>query len=163
MATPVAWCPWSYKPVLACPDHNEGHPHRDVVSALGPDDEPHSNGALVLVWPGSYRRQEVWTASGANIGAWYCLGNEFGRPKVWEPPRRDPIISLLGREPTPQCPPGMIPLQPDWYDVLKRGPVCLLGYDDMTAYRAGWRNGRRRLYEEIENLAADDSGAEERR
>lgn len=162
MAGPVTWCTWSYKPVLACPDHGEGHPHRDVLSKLGPDDEPRDSGALVLVWAGDYRRQEVWVASGANIGNWYCLGNEFGRPKVWDPPR-DPIIDLLRRDPPPPRPAGTIPLQPDWYNVLERGPVSLLGHDNVTAYRTGWRNGRRRLHEEIESLAEDDSGADDGR
>lgn len=161
MAAPVTWCPWSYKPVSACPGHDEGHPHSDTVSALGPDDEPRSNGALVLVWAGDYRRQEVWTASGANIGNWYCLGNEFGRPKVWDPEPPMPLLDLIGSRPKPVMPAGMIPLQPDWDDVLKRGPVSLLGHDNVTAYRAGWRNGRRRLYEEIESLAEDDSGADQ--
>jgi hypothetical protein len=138
------WCGWSYQPSRKCPDHGEGEPHSNIVSPLGPGDEPRQNGALVIVWPGNYRRQETWTASGANIGNWYCLGNEFGRPRIWQPPT-NPIIDLLPhRGPVPQCPPGMVPLHPDWSDVLKRGPVFLLSHDNVTAYRTGWRNGRPR-------------------
>jgi hypothetical protein len=143
-------------PVVNCPEHSMGHPHRDRLSDLGDEDEPRGNGALVLVWAGDYRQQEVWVASGANVGNWYCLGNEFHRPKVWDPPER----SLWDRSPQPPRPTGTIPLQPTWKDVLGRGPVSLLTHDNVTSYRAGWRNGRRRLHEEIEALAEDDSGAD---
>jgi hypothetical protein len=154
---PTVWCSWSYRPAAECDEHGSGHPHRDVVSPLGPDDEPRYNGALVLVWAGDYRFQEVWVASGANIGNWYCLGNEFRRPPVWDPPKQD----MWDRSPQPPRPAGTIPLQPDWFFVLTRGPASLLSHQDDTGYRNGWRNGRRRLVEEIETLAEDDSGADE--
>jgi len=153
------WCTWSNKRTRQCRNHQE-EGHREVVSQLGGADEPRSNGALVIVWPGDYRRQEVWIASGANIGNWYCLGNEFGIPKTWEDPR--PYAEkITSREPPPRMPDHMIPVQPVWADVLDRGPVSLLSHDNVTAYRMGWRNGRRRLHEEIETLAEDDAGAGE--
>jgi len=152
------WCTWSKNRTRDCPDHQtEGH--GEVVSQLGGADEPQSNGTPVIVWPGDYRRQEVWVASGANIGNWYCLGNEFGRPRTWEDPRTyaETVMSL---KPAPRMPAHLIPMHPVWSDVLDRGPVFLLSHDNTTAYRTGWRNGRRRLYEEIESLAEDDTGAD---
>lgn len=154
MGKPTTWCYWSHLPVEQCQDHASGHPHKDVVSQLGPDDEPRTNGALVLVWADDYQWQEVWVASGANIGNWYCLGGEFGRPKVWDPPRRD--LPLFRDVVDPPRPTGTIPVQPDWFFVLTRGPVVLLTWDHQEAYADGWRNGRRRLYETI---AEDDTGA----
>jgi hypothetical protein len=159
MGKPTIWCSWSHEPVDECAKHETGHPHRDVASQLGQDDEPRNNGALVLVWPGNYRDQEVWVASGANIGNWYCLGNEFPRPQVWDPPKVDFWVRDPG--PPPPRPKGSIPLQPDWDFVLTRGPVMLLTWDHQWAYAAGWRNGRRTLVQEIESLAEDDSGAYE--
>jgi hypothetical protein len=152
----MVWCLRAQRPVGECADHENGR-HRDWVSDLGPDDEPQHGGALVLVWAGDYRMQEVWVASGANIGNWYCLGNEFSRPTVWEPPKRE----FWDRSPEPPRPAGTIPQHPTWDDVLTRGPVSLLSHDNVTAYRAGWSNGRRRLSQEIESLAEDDSGADE--
>jgi len=156
MSARVTWCLWTRRRVADCVEHGTGHPHRDMVSDLGADDEPRSSGALVVVWAGEYQYQEVWVASGANIGNWYCLGGEFGRPKAWDPPSRE----FFDRSPVPQRPAGTIPLHPTWEDVLDRGPVSLLTHDNVTAYRTGWRNGRRRLHEEIEELAEDDSGAD---
>lgn len=153
------WCNWSYKRADQCPDHTTGHPHRDVTGALGPDDEPRRSGALVEVWAGDYRRQEVWVASGANIGNWYCLGGEFGRPQVWDPPARPYADMITSREPCPPRPAGTVPLQPTWQDVLGRGPVSLLSTNNQDAYADGWRNGRRDLVYRIESLADDDSGA----
>lgn len=147
------WCPSTYVPAAACIDHSAGcYPHRDELSDLGSEDEPQNNGALVLVWAGDYRRQEVWVASGANIGNWYCLGNEFFRPKVWDPPRRDVWDRSLG----PARPAGTIPMHPCWSDVLGRGPVMLLSTGRGDAYRQGWRNGRRNLVEQIGALAEED-------
>jgi hypothetical protein len=151
----IAWCGRSGEPAGTCAEHASGH--RDLLSDLGSEDEPRSNGALVLVWAGDYRRQEVWVASGSNIGNWYCLGGEYGRPKVWDPPRQE----MWDRRPQLGRPFGTIPQHPDWSFVLTRGPVSLLSYDNSEACRDGWRNGRRRLYEEIEALAEDDSGADE--
>lgn len=156
MSAPTVWCGWSRRPVAGCTDHAEGHPHRDVPSVLGPDDEPRSGGALVLVWAGEYRWQEVWVASGANIGNWYCLGSEFGRPKAWDAPRQD----MWDRSAVSVRPTGTIPQHPHWEDVLARGPVSLLSYDNREAYAFGWRNGRRHLVEAFESLAEeDDPGA----
>jgi hypothetical protein len=155
MTTRLVWCMRSGELAGQCADHGSGH--RDLVSPLGADDEPQGSGALVLVWAGDYRRQEVWVASGSNIGNWYCLGGEYGRPKVWDPPQQD----IWDRRPLLPRPFGTIPQHPDWSFVLTRGPVSLLAYDNSEAYRDGWRNGRRRLHQEIESLAEDDSGADE--
>ncbi len=155
MGSHTVWCTRSHVPVGSCAEHTNDH--HVVTSQLGEDDEPRENGALVIVWAGDYRMQEVWVASGANIGNWYCLGNEFRQPKIWDPPKVD--IWRMNPPPPPPRPAGTIPLQPDWYFVLTRGPVTLLSYDNGSAYRTGWVNGRRRLHEEIEQLAEDDSGA----
>jgi hypothetical protein len=127
------WCSLSYKPARLCEDHTGEFPHYDVLSDLGSEDEPQTSGALVLVWAGDYRRHEVWVASGANIGNWYCLGNEFLRPKVWDPPRQD----VWDRSPQLPRPAGTIPTQPDWSHVLGRGPVMLLSTGRGDAYREG--------------------------
>lgn len=154
MSRRIRWCSWSYQPVEACVEHGDGHPHRDEISDLGTDDEPQTSGALVLVWPGDYRRQEVWVASGANIGSWYCLGNEFRRPKVWDAP----TPGIWDRSPRRVRPAGTVPVQPTWSVVLGRGPVSLLSVSHVDAYREGWRNGRRSLAEQIESLAEEDPG-----
>lgn len=155
------WCTWSYKRVRNCPGHAADRAgHREVVSQLGGADEPRSNGALVVVWPDDYRRMEVWVASGANIGNWYCLGNEFGVPKTWRDPAATgmPAAALMMRtEPPARMPDGMIPLQPTWLAVLDRGPTVLLTAGTGEQYRMGWENGRRALLGEIETLAEDDS------
>jgi hypothetical protein len=154
------FCTWSYQPVNQCADHSVGHPHGDVIGPLGLNDEPRTSGALVAVWAGDYRRQEVWFASGANIGNWYCLGGEFGRPKIWDDPRTD-FEKMQDRRAAPLRPAGTVPLHPHWEDILERGPVYLLSWDNVTAYRAGWRNGRRQLAEDFQSLAEDDGGAYE--
>lgn len=100
---------------------------------LGPYDEPQHSGAIVAVNYDDYRYVECWIRSGANIGNWYYLGNEYGRPY------RDEI-----------------PVHPHWEDVLARGPVTLLVPGDQDAYQAGWRNGRRRLVEQMETVADDE-------
>jgi hypothetical protein len=157
MGQPTVWCLSSRTPVGRCDTH--GVSHREVTSQLGDDDEPRENGAVVMVWAGDYRRQEVWIASGANVGNWYCLGNEFGQPKVWDPPGADFWASR--KMPPPPRPAATVPLHPDWFFVLTRGPVSLLAWNNAGAYRTGWRNGRRRLREEIESLTEDDSGGYE--
>ncbi len=77
---------------------------------------------------------------------------------MWDPP-----AAFGGRERRriPPRPAGTVPLHPHFDDILARGPVSLLTHDNTTAYRTGWRNGRRRLHEEIESLADDDGGADQ--
>lgn len=146
--TGLVWCVDSLVLATRCDDHDW---HREVQSPLGPQDEPRGSGSLVLVWADtSYRTQEVWVNSGANVGAWYCLGGEFGRPQVWNPPP-----SILRRTPPPPQPAGTVPSHPDWGFVLSRGPVTLLVAADRVAYRNGWRNGRISLVEQIEALAEE--------
>lgn len=157
--TRTVWCAVNYIPVSVCTGE---HTHTEIVSQLGSDDEPQVNGALVAVWVGDYRLQKVWVASGANVGNWYCLGGEFGVPKVWIDPQ-PPSDYTFHRGLAPQCPPGQVPLHPRWEDVLARGPVSLLSADTGDSYREGWRNGRRALHQEIEALAEDDSGADDGR
>lgn len=120
---------------------------------LGSHDEPQYSGAVVAVNYGDYDRVEIWVRSGANIGAWYCLGGEFGRPKVWVDPRPSMLTWDLRVPPRPG--PGEIPQHPHWEDVLARGPVTLLVPGDQDSYRAGWDNGRRRLAEQVETLSGD--------
>lgn len=122
---------------------------------LGPYDEPQHSGAVVAVNCGDYDRQEIWVRSGANIGAWYCLGGEFGFPKVWLD-RRSYSEKMLDRGPAPRPGPNEVPQHPHWEDVLARGPVTLLVPGDQDSYLTGWANGRRRLAEQVETLAGDD-------
>jgi hypothetical protein len=122
---------------------------------LGPDDEPQTSGAIVAVHYGDYRQQEIWVASGANIGNWYPLGGEFGRPKPWEDPRTY-AEKMFDRGPVPQMPPGHVPLHPHWEDVIARGPVVLLTAADDEAYRNGWRNGRKHMWDGLENAVYDE-------
>lgn len=113
---------------------------------LGPHDEPRHNGAAVAVHWGDYRRQEIWVASGANIGAWYPLGGEYWL--VWD---------------RKQMPPGVTKQHPDWRDVLARGPVVLLTAATEDAYNAGWRAGRRGLLDAMEDMVYDDPEMERSR
>lgn len=115
-----------------------------VGRLLGPDDEPQESGALVAVNYGDYRTQEVWVRSGANIGNWYPLGGEFWL--VWE---------------KKYMPPGVIKSQPEWSDVLARGPVTLLLAAADQAYVQGWRTGRRDLWQAMEVVAEDDPAESE--
>lgn len=118
-------------------------------------DEPQTSGAIVAVHYGDYRQQEIWVRSGTNIGNWYCLGGEFGRPKPWDDPRS--FTERIGRwGPGPEPPPGHVRRHPTWEDILKRGPVTVLTATDQESYRNGWRNGRRRMTEQIEQVADDD-------
>lgn len=125
---------------------------------LGSHDEPQHSGAIVAVHYGDYRCVEYWVRSGSNIGNWYCLGGEFGRPKPWTDPR-GPLELMIDRDREElQFAPGPdeVPLHPHWEDVLARGPVTLLVPGDRDAYRGGWRNGRRRMVEQMETVADDD-------
>ncbi|GAB6901909.1 hypothetical protein JCM9957A_49990 [Kineosporia succinea] len=88
-------------------------------------------GALAVVHWGDYRRQEVWVASGANVGNWYPLGNEFHRT----PAKNHPV----------------------WDDVVARGPVVLVAPGDNAGYQQGWVDGRRRLAAQVEELAEEES------
>lgn len=116
------------------------------------DPEPeYGNGAVFAVHYGDYHhRQEIWVASGANIGNLYPLGGEFGRPKVVEDPLND-FERANSREPWRQ-PPGTIPLHPVWSDVVARGPVVMLVPGQADTYDAGWKDGRQRLLEQVEEL-----------
>jgi hypothetical protein len=124
---------------------------------LGPCDEPQHSGAIVAVNYGDYRCVEAWIRSGSNIGNWYCLGGEYGQPKVWTDPRTE-MEKLMWTGPNPRPGPGEVPLHPHWEDVLARGPVTLLVAGDGDAYRAGWRNGRRHLAQQVETLSDEDPG-----
>jgi hypothetical protein len=109
------------------------------VAILGRDDEPQESGAVVAVNYGDYREQEIWVRSGANIGCWYLLGGEFGRrinDGIPRPPQR-----------------------PHWEHVLARGPVTLLVPGAEDAYRAGWRTGRKDLWDRTEPLIYDEPKA----
>jgi hypothetical protein len=102
---------------------------------LGPSDEPQYPGAIVAVHYGDYQLQECWVRSGSNLGNWYCLGGEFGVPRHGA---------------------DELPLHPAWRDVLARGPVTLLSAGDKDTYAAGWANGRRRMVEQMEEVADDE-------
>lgn len=117
-------------------------------------DEPQNSGAVVAVNWGDYRSQEIWVRSGANIGNWYPLGGEFGRPRVAEDPRPSGV-QMLSRERW-QRPPGTIPQHPHWEDIIARGPVTLLVAADGDSYRQGWRAGRRDLWQAMEEVAEED-------
>jgi hypothetical protein len=122
----------------------------------GPRDEPQTSGAVVAVNWGDYRTQEIWVRSGANIGNWYCIGGEFGRPNVWDPPADPYSLFGLDRQPTPPRPPGTVPQHPHWEDIISRGPVTILTAGDDATYRIGWRNGRQALWESMEDSLYDD-------
>ena len=100
---------------------------------IGPDDEPLQPGTIVAVNYGDYRTQEIWVKSGTNIGNWYLLDNEHECLRMHRPPK--------------------LPQHPHWEDILKRGPVTLLVPAADEAYLHGWMIGRRRLWEDIEELA----------
>ncbi|MEU8334735.1 hypothetical protein [Micromonospora tulbaghiae] len=126
-----------------------------TAKLLGPGDEPQNSGTVVAVHYGDYRRQEIWVRSGANIGNWYCLGGEFGTPKVWID-GRTAMEQLLHRGPEPRPGPGEVPLHPHWEDIVARGPVTLLVPAGRRAYVEGWRAGRRDLWQAMEDIAEDD-------
>ena len=106
---------------------------------LGPNDEPQGSGAVVAVYYGDYRKQEIWVSSGASIGSWYPLGGEFW--VVWDRQR---------------MPAGVTKDHPTWADVLARGQVVLLVPGDDDAYRAGWRNGRKHMWDGLEDAIYDE-------
>ena len=121
------------------------------------EDEPQDSGALVAVHYGDYRRQEVWVRSGSNIGNWYPLGSEYGRPRPWDDPRTEmQKLTWTGPRPTPG--PGQVPRHPTWQDVLDRGPVTLLVAGQNEARAAGWRSGRRHMAGQVEALIYDEEG-----
>jgi hypothetical protein len=53
-------------------------------------------------------------------------------------------------------PAGVTKQHPDWGDVLARGPVTLLLPAGNDGYIAGWRAGRRDLWQAMEEIADDD-------
>jgi hypothetical protein len=123
------------------------------------DPEPdYSGGAVFAVHYGNYRRQEIWVASGDNIGNLYPLGGEAGKPRIVEDPRSEleKIGPTLGRSRTWQQPPGTIPLHPTWHDMVARGPVVMLVPGQADTYAAGWATGRQRLLAQIEQLRDDE-------
>lgn len=123
---------------------------------VGWEDEPQNSGAIVAVNYGDYREQEFWVRSGSNIGCWFPLGGEFGRPKIWDDPRTE-LQKLAWRDrPVPRPGPGEVPRYPHWEDVLARGPVTLLTAGSDEAYASGWVNGRRRLVEQIEAMSGEE-------
>lgn len=104
------------------------------------DPEPEvRGGTIAVVNYGDYRTQEVWVASGANIGCWYPLGGEFWA--VWDRKRH---------------PPGVTREHPTWDDVTARGPVTLVAAMPQEAYQQGWADGRRRLLEQVEELRDEE-------
>lgn len=113
----------------------------ETAKVFGPDDpEPEvRGGTLAVVHLGDYRRQEVWVASGANIGNWYPLGGEFW--VVWDRQR---------------MPTGVTNPDPTWHDVVARGPVTLVVGAQDQAYTQGWRDGRQRLLEQVDDLRDDE-------
>lgn len=123
---------------------------------LGPSDEPQNSGAVVAVDYGDYRTQEIWISSGSNIGNWWCLGGEYGRPKPWDGLTDMQKLTWPRDKPLPKPGPNEIPRFPTWQDVLARGPVTLLSAGDQAAYKAGWDAGRRRLVQQIEELSDCD-------
>ncbi len=126
-----------------------------TAKLLGPADEPQGSGTIVGVRFGSYREQEIWVRSGANIGNWYPLWGEFGpRAKVAEDTRTY-AQQLTDSHPW-RRPPGTIPLHPHWSDVLARGPVVLLSPGDDATYTAAWRAGRRDLWQAMEEYVDDE-------
>lgn len=112
----------------------------DKPKVFGPNDPwpDVRGGALAVVHYGDYRRQEVWVASGANIGNWYPLGGEFW--VVWDRQR---------------MPPGVTMPHPTWPDVVARGPVTLVYPGAEGGYRQGWADGRARLVEQMETAATE--------
>lgn len=144
----------SFEPVEWEPDdYSESGVHREPIQ-VGIYEEPQNSGAVVAVHYDDYRRQEIWVRSGENIGNWYCLGGEFGQPKVWVDTRSS--LERLGLRPASSPGPGEIRQHPHWEDILARGPVTLLTAVDSESYRTGWRTGRRRMVEQMEAISDDE-------
>lgn len=124
-----------------------------IFTASDPDPDLGS-GSIVAVNYGDYRQQEIWVASGANIGNWYPLGGEFGVPKVAEDPR--PYAEQITSRTPWKRPPGTIPQHPHWGDIVARGPVTVLVPSAADAYAGGWKSGRKRLCEQVEDLRDEE-------
>lgn len=158
---PTYWCRW-HQALMPCVV-TDGH--CDPMRGLSVSDEPDQPGAVAAVWFGDYRRQEIWVSSGANMGNWYCLGGEFGRPRTWVD-RRSALDQMTRNgpyRPGEDGPgPGEIPQHPNWNHVLDRGPVTLLTTDHQ-AYALGWANGvravRHRIDTELEMLETEPEAA----
>ena len=127
-----------------------------AVRPLRLEDEPGHPGAVVAVHYGE-PQQEVWVRSRSNIGNWYPLGSEYGRPRPWDDPRSE-LEKLSWRGPTPRPGPGEVPRHPRWEDVLERGPVTLLAAGHEEARAAGWAAGRRHMADQVEALSYDEEG-----
>lgn len=125
-----------------------------TAKLLGPADEPDDSGAVVAVHLGDYRSQEIWVRSGANIGNWYPLGGEFGRP--WVAVDQRTAMQKLTDNPPFRVQPGEVPQHPVWSDVLARGPVTLLTAGETATYAEGWKNGRRALWDSMEQELYDE-------
>lgn len=88
-----------------------------------------SAGTIAVVHYGDYRRQEIWVLCGSNVGNWYPLGNQYGNRALNDP---------------------TVPQHPHWDDIVARGPVTILAATSQEAYRSGWADGRRNLFEQVE-------------
>lgn len=135
-------------------DEDEATVPEPAAASVGYSDEPQHSGAVVAVHYGE-PQQEIWVRSRLNIGNWYPLGSEYGRPRPWDDPR-SPLEKLSWRGPDPRPGPGEVPRHPCWGDVLDRGPVTLLTAGNQESYRSGWRNGRRRMVEQMEAVEDDE-------
>lgn len=119
------------------------------------DPEPEvTGGTIAVVNYGDYRTQEIWVASGSNIGNWYPLGGEFGAPKVAEDPRT--TIQQMVDPRGWQQPPGTVPSYPTWDDMTARGPVVIVTATNAESYARGWTDGRARLLAQVEELRDDE-------
>lgn len=135
--SPKQWCLRHYEPSPCWDDDCS------FVTGAGGEDEPHDSGAIAVTWLGDYRYQCVWVRSGANIGNWYPLGNEFGRPQTWADPRNE-LERMTSPAPEGRAPRNMVPLHPEWADLLDRGPVTVLAATNQKAYERGWAAGVRK-------------------
>lgn len=120
-----------------------------MYQQLSAQDEPQRGSALVAVYFGVYWRQEIWVRSGANPGTWYCLGGEFGAPKVWDDNVPASLWNAANKTPLKR-PPNTIPAHPCFADILARGPVTLLLSEPAEAYHHGWASGVRAAQQRIE-------------
>jgi hypothetical protein len=118
--------------VMSPKESNGGETAVQVFTKGDPEPLVHG-GTLAVVNYGDYRSQEVWVASGVNIGNWFPLGGEFGYSAT--------------------------PDFPTWDDVTARGPVTLVVAASRETYRQGWADGRQRLLEQIEELRDTEDGA----
>jgi hypothetical protein len=134
------------------------------MKVIGREDEPQASGAVAATDYGDYRKQVIWVRSGADPGNWYPLGNEFGRPKVWDDNVPSHIWAASGKT-LPQRPPGTVTLHPTWDDVLAWGPVTVLVPGGGGDYALGWRSGvraaRHKIVSELEWLEIGEPTSEE--